>query len=284
VCAFLFDRPHIWLVNEFGSLDHGLLFQLGLEKSLEFIARSSERVLTRSKAIQQTLFPGLAAPKVETVYRYIPPPKAEDLIPAEGAPGFENPQAFKLLLSGTISEGKGQEDAVRALRLLLDRGCGPLELLMPGGAHPEYLARLQTLIKELGLESSAKTFHSRTRFTRSRIRRMPCWSVPAWKDMGGRAGSDAVEKTGDWIAAGGNLEMIQDGETGLLYPPGDIGALAAQIERLMKDPGLRARLAEAGFAHVSRNLARKNSAGRVHAILRSLSRREVTGPRTWNTL
>jgi len=187
VCAFLFDRPHIWLVNEFGSLDHGLLFQLGLEKSLEFIARSSERVLTRSKAIQQTLFPGLAAPKVETVYRYIPPPKAEDLIPAEGAPGFENPQAFKLLLSGTISEGKGQEDAVRALRLLLDRGCGPLELLMPGGAHPSIWPGCKRLSKNLGWNRPRKSFHSRTRFTRSRIRRMPCWSVPAWKDMGGRA-------------------------------------------------------------------------------------------------
>jgi len=121
IAAFLLDKPHLWLVNEFGARDHGLLFQLGMEKSLEFIAQSSERVLTRSKAIQIALFPGLTAPKVETVYRYIPPPTAEELIPDPDAPGFRNPQAFKLLLSGTISEAKGQEEAVRALKILLDR-------------------------------------------------------------------------------------------------------------------------------------------------------------------
>ena len=41
-------------------------------------------------------------------------------------------------------------------------------------------------------------------------------------------------------------ELIIDGETGLLYPASDAEALASQLERLVRDPGLGARLASRG--------------------------------------
>lgn len=48
-------------------------------------------------------------------------------------------------------------------------------------------------------------------------------------------------------AAGGVLEIIEDGKTGLLYPPGDDVALRAHIERLRSDPALCKRLGAAGY-------------------------------------
>ncbi len=46
-------------------------------------------------------------------------------------------------------------------------------------------------------------------------------------------------------------ELIADGETGLLAPPGDAAALAAALERLVRDPSLRLRLGAAGQAKIA---------------------------------
>lgn len=50
-------------------------------------------------------------------------------------------------------------------------------------------------------------------------------------------------------AVGGNLELIDDERTGLLFRPDDAEALAASMSR-MTDPQLRSRLAQAGLRHV----------------------------------
>jgi glycosyltransferase involved in cell wall biosynthesis len=47
-------------------------------------------------------------------------------------------------------------------------------------------------------------------------------------------------------AAGGITEVLIHERTGLLAQPGDIVAIAAQLERLLGDPALRRKLATAG--------------------------------------
>ena len=50
---------------------------------------------------------------------------------------------------------------------------------------------------------------------------------------------------------GGNVEIVQDGKTGLLVPSNDSAALAEAILRLLRDPGLSAELGNSGRAHVA---------------------------------
>ena len=58
---------------------------------------------------------------------------------------------------------------------------------------------------------------------------------------------------------GGNPEVVQDGVTGLLVPPRDAGALADAICRLLADPDLASRFAQAG----RRRLAERFSLDRM---------------------
>jgi glycosyltransferase involved in cell wall biosynthesis len=53
-------------------------------------------------------------------------------------------------------------------------------------------------------------------------------------------------------AIGGTLDMIRDGETGLLIEPGDANGLRAAMVRLIVDDVLRERLGQAGYQHSHR--------------------------------
>jgi glycosyltransferase involved in cell wall biosynthesis len=69
-------------------------------------------------------------------------------------------------------------------------------------------------------------------------------------------------------ASGGVAGIIADGETGLLVPPGDIGAFAAAARRLIRDQAVRRAMGIAARTRVKRehDLARAiGSLGRTSA-------------------
>lgn len=62
---------------------------------------------------------------------------------------------------------------------------------------------------------------------------------------------------------GGPAEIVADGETGVLVPPGDAGAMSQAVSALLAEPGRAARLGQAGRA---RALARYTAAGMVRRV------------------
>jgi glycosyltransferase involved in cell wall biosynthesis len=58
-------------------------------------------------------------------------------------------------------------------------------------------------------------------------------------------------------AVDGNTEAVTDGVNGLLTPPGDPGAMADAILRLLEDQALSAQMGDAGRARVGEFGARK---------------------------
>jgi glycosyltransferase involved in cell wall biosynthesis len=73
---------------------------------------------------------------------------------------------------------------------------------------------------------------------------------------------------------GGHRDTIEDGVTGLLVPPGDAGALAAAMRRLIEDAPLRERLAAGGRAR-ARRYRPEAVVPRLEALLDRARRRGV---------
>ena len=67
-------------------------------------------------------------------------------------------------------------------------------------------------------------------------------------------------------------EIIQDGQTGLLVPPGSAAPLADAIRHLLEQPSLRARLGQAGFEHVARRLNEETITAEYESLFSQLLR------------
>ncbi|TFV58573.1 glycosyltransferase family 1 protein [Geodermatophilus sp. DF01-2] len=73
---------------------------------------------------------------------------------------------------------------------------------------------------------------------------------------------------------GGIPEVVRGGVTGLLVPPGDVDALAAALDRLAADPGLRARLSAGARARAA-DYSWPQLAARVAAVYARVREEEL---------
>jgi glycosyltransferase involved in cell wall biosynthesis len=134
-----------------------------------------------------------------------------------------------VLYAGRLSPEKGVLELVEAARgiPLVVAGDGPLRARVPGALgfvpHDE-LERLYD--------------------------RAAVVACPSHREGFGVACAEAMAHGKPVVASavGGLLDLVVDGETGVLVPPGDVGALRDVLERLLADPELRRRLGEAGRA------------------------------------
>lgn len=178
------------------------------------------------------------------------------------------PWASRFLYCGRLDPRKGVGTAVEALANLPARAT----LTIDGDGDPRYRSELERLSDSLGLGS------------RVQLQRSPRAEVPGvyaaadavvfpvrWREPWGLVPLEAMAVGRPVVATaagGGVAEYLSDGENCLLFPPGDAVALAAALQRLEGDPGLRARLTDAG-----RRTAARFTAAEFHRAIE----RELTG-------
>jgi glycosyltransferase involved in cell wall biosynthesis len=72
------------------------------------------------------------------------------------------------------------------------------------------------------------------------------------------------------------LDMVEDGVSGLLVPPGDAVALGRALCRLLDDPTLAERLGRGGASRVA-DFRASAVVARVEAVYRSVAERVCVG-------
>lgn len=151
----------------------------------------------------------------------------------------------KLLWVGRISEDKDPYTAVRALHEARKQDPS-LQLDLYGHGTDEDVARLDSLIAELGLKNDARRTSASADEMRALYAKYDAllftsnWGEPfALTPLEASAAGLPVVSSLD----GGQRELVRDGENMIRADAGEPKSFAAGIVRLAADPGLRARLA-----------------------------------------
>lgn len=95
------------------------------------------------------------------------------------------------------------------------------------------------------------------------LRRSEIYAHPAvWEEAFGLTITEAMAAECATVASavGGIPELVEDGVSGMLVPPGDAGALATALRRLLLEPTLRRRLGKAARERVSEHFTLTGSA------------------------
>jgi len=270
ILASIIKKPHIWMIREYGKLDHGLNFFYSFEKILHFINESSDKIITNSKDVQNTLFPDHKPNKVETIYRFIDQPKIDNQnINIKSY--FTNPESFHLIIPGSIMPSKGQDDAIRAVIELIKKRHYQAELILVGYDNPDY----QKYLKELVENENVNDFVHIMPFMEninSLVQSSDIVLICSKKEAFGRVILEAMLMEKPIVAtnSGGTKEMIIDGETGLLYEPGDYLQLADQIERMINDADLRNTLASKAKDYAKKTFTKEKFGGEYYKIIKEL--------------
>lgn len=173
---------------------------------------------------------------------------------------FQEPQTDEvptLLFCGRLIQRKGIDVLLRALPMVLAERAVKLVITGEGDRKAEW----EQLAKELGLESTVRFagFVSNEELGEL-YRNCTTYVHPAIHDDNGDTEGlgvvliEALANKKPVIASevGGIVDVIIDGETGLLVPEKNEGALALAILRVLSDSSLAAALGEQGRLHASR--------------------------------
>ncbi|HAD03652.1 MAG: glycosyl transferase [Desulfuromonadales bacterium GWD2_61_12] len=156
---------------------------------------------------------------------------------------------FVVTCVGRITQLKDYETFIRAIALLRKEIPEVLGVIV-GGVHEDkknYFASLRMLIKSQVLEQHVRFVGSQSRVAEIYALSDVVVSSSKKPESFGRSAAEALAM-GVPVAAsahGGMLDIVREGETGALFPPGDAASLALAIKRSRDLPraGLRAFVA-----------------------------------------
>lgn len=203
--------------------------------------RKLDRVLVASRAMREELIVnGFDPGRVFSVSCSVRSSQAPRRTPVSEKPS--------ILYVGQLIRGKGVDRMLEALsRVRVDYEA---VLVGRGNAEPS----LRALTRRLGLEDRVRFegwVHNRDigrYYERSRLSVVPS----RWPEPFGMVGLEAMSHGRPVVAfnVGGIPDWLEDGRTGLLVREGDVSAMAAAIEELLKDRAKAESMGVAAFERV----------------------------------
>jgi glycosyltransferase involved in cell wall biosynthesis len=173
------------------------------------------------------------------------------------------------LLLGTVANLlplKGYEVMLEALPSILTT-LPAVHYLIIGGGGVEYCARLKAITVERGIAERVH-FAGFQESVGSYLSALDLYVHPSLKEAFGLAVVEAMAMGKAVVAttAGGLPEVVAQGETGLLVPPGDAEPLAAAVVTLLKDQATREQMGFRGKARARERFSLEASVANMEQL------------------
>ena len=248
-------RNHSWMVGAMLAGIPCITHERGINERFplraRLLARRLSAVICISAAVRENFAArGLGGLPLVTIHNGLDPAamqpnRSEAEIRHELGLG---PERRLVGMIGNIKQWKGQEVVVRAVHLLTAE-FPRLACVFVGDSSPAdatYRARLESLIDELGLRRNILITGYRTDIANYVAALEVQIHASGAPEPCGRVLLEAMALSKPLVASGGGAvpEIVVDGESGLLFEPGDPGSLAACLHSLLADP---ARAIEMGL-------------------------------------
>jgi len=266
IAARMSGRPCVCHVRAWASLEGIDRFLSGLVDQFIFVSRA---VAEAQKA------QGLRVRRGEVIYNWVEP---AEFAPREGKKVRRelgiSPQARVIGMVGRLVRWKGHEVLLRSLAGLASRFSDLVCLIVgaPDVSQPEYGDELAALARSLGLRSRV-IFTGHREDIADVMAALDVLVHPSVRpEPFGRSVIEAMASALPVVASdiGAIPEIVEDGVTGILVPPGDPRALEEALDSLLVEPGLARRMGEAGRRRVKALFAARPNIQRVERIYQAL--------------
>jgi mannosyltransferase len=198
--------------------------------------------------------------------------------PADRAPAFAEsglPGRYAIGCFGRVRAQKGSDVFVEAMCRLLPR-YPDFSAVMVGAIVPEqqgFANGLKDRIAAAGLQSRIViTGEIAIEEVQRWYQRLSIYAFTSRNEGFGLTLIEAMSSGAALVAsrAGAAEFVVEDGVTGVLTPPGDVDALVAALEPLMRDPASAAAMGERGRARVLEKFSLDAEARRIADVYRRL--------------
>jgi len=265
LASYFTPAKHCWYIHEFGKEDHGFIYHINRKLYYALINHFSTRVIVNSTIVFEKFKQFLLTEKMKMIYYSV------DINPTlKITKEYNTNSTFILAVIGRKARGKRQEDAIKALHILQDKGIST-ELLLVGSEDPEYKKELLELCEKLQLQNKVQ-FIAFTSDPFEYYHKADAVLVTSRLEAFGRVAIEAMklEKPVIMSNSGSGSEIIKHQETGLLYEAGDEKDLADKIQCLYEDLETRKKIAQNGYKWAYENCNIEKHGKEFLEILNSL--------------
>jgi glycosyltransferase involved in cell wall biosynthesis len=244
-------------------------------------ARLADAVMACSEAVADQ-YRGVGPAEVSVLYPAIPDMSGGDGTGFRAELGID-PGVPLVTAVGNITENRGQHVLVSAMPGIRAELPGA-RLAIVGDPHPrrrdlDYRDRLEGLAAELGVSDAVIFAAARDDVSAVLAGADVVVNPRLVGEAFGRVACEALSAGTPVVAMreGAVPEVLRDGETALLVPPGDASEIAAATLRLLRDPDLSARIVAEGRRDVLRRFSAERSLAEFRRVAETLSAGSASG-------